>query len=142
VSRATSISHPKHNGPIGHFWNGGEVVICTATTSPKARALARRPQVAVSINESMTRKVMTPEQIPAFQAAGEQMYEQMVRITIAPAWARLFDFGAGRLPAFLDRLAREAQQRSRVSFSRRRRRRTTRDAAPRRSRRGLAEQLS
>jgi nitroimidazol reductase NimA-like FMN-containing flavoprotein (pyridoxamine 5'-phosphate oxidase superfamily) len=28
--------------PIGYFWNGGELVICTATTSPKARALAQR----------------------------------------------------------------------------------------------------
>ena len=57
------------------------------------------------------RKVMAPEHIPAFEAACAQMYEQMVRITIAPAWARFFDFGAGRLPVFLERLANEAQQR-------------------------------
>jgi nitroimidazol reductase NimA-like FMN-containing flavoprotein (pyridoxamine 5'-phosphate oxidase superfamily) len=126
--------------PIGFFWNGGEVVICTATTSPKARALAQRPQVAVTIDEGATpmdaravlirgtavletvdgvpeeyiggaRKVMAPERIPAFEEACAQMYEQMVRITIAPVWARFFDFGAGRLPGFLERMAREAQQR-------------------------------
>ena len=126
--------------PIGYFWNGGELVICTATTSPKARALAQRPHVAVSIDEGATpmdsksilirgravletvdgvpeeyiagaRKVMAPEQVPAFEEACAQMYEQMVRITIAPAWARFFDFGAGRLPGFLERMAHEAQQR-------------------------------
>jgi hypothetical protein len=35
----------------------------------------------------------------------------MVRITIAPASARFFDFGAGGLPGFLERMAPEAQQR-------------------------------
>jgi hypothetical protein len=57
------------------------------------------------------RKVMAPEQVPAFEEACAQMYEQMVRITITPAWARFFDFGAGRLPVFLERMAHEAQQR-------------------------------
>ncbi len=126
--------------PIGFFWNGEAVVICTATTAPKSQALAERPQVALSIDEGATpmdskallirgtavletvdgvpeeymsgaRKVMPAEQIPTFQQACEQMYEQMVRITIVPAWARFFDFGTGRMPAFLERLAAEAQQR-------------------------------
>jgi nitroimidazol reductase NimA-like FMN-containing flavoprotein (pyridoxamine 5'-phosphate oxidase superfamily) len=126
--------------PIGYFWNGAEVVICTATTSPKARALAERPTVALSIDEGATpmdskavlirgtavletvdgvpeeyiagaRKVMAAEQIPAFEQACAQMYPQMVRITIAPAHARFFDFGAGRMPGFLEQLAQEAQQR-------------------------------
>ncbi|MFC0681243.1 pyridoxamine 5'-phosphate oxidase family protein [Lysobacter korlensis] len=126
--------------PIGYLWNGRALVICTATTSPKARALAQRPQVAVSIDEGSTpmdskavlirgtalletvdgvpeeyidgaRKVMAPEQVPAFEAACAQLYEQMVRITITPAWAKFFDFGAGRLPGFLEQMAHEAQQR-------------------------------
>jgi len=126
--------------PIGYFWTGSEVVICTATTAPKVRALAQRPKVALSIDEGATpqdskailirgaavletvdgvpeeyiagaRKVMAPEQIPAFEEACAQMYEQMVRITITPAWARFFDFGAGRLPAFLGQVAADAQQR-------------------------------
>jgi hypothetical protein len=126
--------------PIGFFWTRGAVVICTATTSPKARALARRPEVAVTIDEGSTpmdakallirgtaqletvdgvpeeyvsgaRKVMPEEQIPAFAAACAQMYDQMVRITIDPAWVRYFDFGTGRMPGFLEKLADEAQQR-------------------------------
>jgi nitroimidazol reductase NimA-like FMN-containing flavoprotein (pyridoxamine 5'-phosphate oxidase superfamily) len=126
--------------PIGYFWNGGEVVICTATTAPKARALARRPEVALSIDEGATpadskavlirgaavletvdgvpeeyiagaRKVLAPEQVPAFEEACSQLYERMVRIRIAPSWARFFDFGAGKLPGFLERIANEAQQR-------------------------------
>ena len=33
------------------------------------------------------------------------MYQQQVRISIEPRWARYYDFGAGRLPAFLTALA-------------------------------------
>ena len=35
------------------------------------------------------------------------MYEQMVRISIEPQWARFYDFRARRLPAFLANLARD-----------------------------------
>jgi hypothetical protein len=31
-------------------------------------------------------------------------YDAMVRISVTPAWARFFDFGAGRLPRFLEDL--------------------------------------
>jgi hypothetical protein len=34
------------------------------------------------------------------------MYRQMVRISIEPRWARFYDFGAGRMPAFLVELAK------------------------------------
>jgi hypothetical protein len=33
------------------------------------------------------------------------MYEQMARIAIAPQWVRYYDFGAGRMPRFLQELA-------------------------------------
>jgi hypothetical protein len=32
----------------------------------------------------------------------------MARISIEPRWARFYDFGAGRLPAFLSELVGEA----------------------------------
>ncbi len=35
------------------------------------------------------------------------MYEQMVRISIEPQWARFYDFSAGRLPTFLTNLAKD-----------------------------------
>ncbi|NHA66613.1 hypothetical protein [Phycicoccus flavus] len=36
------------------------------------------------------------------------MYDQQVRIVIRPTWARFYDFGAGRIPASLQRLAEQS----------------------------------
>jgi hypothetical protein len=36
-----------------------------------------------------------------FERNLRSVYKQMVRISIEPQWARLYDFGAGRLPGFL-----------------------------------------
>jgi hypothetical protein len=33
------------------------------------------------------------------------MYDQMTRIAISPRWVRYYDFGAGRMPRFLQELA-------------------------------------
>jgi nitroimidazol reductase NimA-like FMN-containing flavoprotein (pyridoxamine 5'-phosphate oxidase superfamily) len=125
--------------PIGFWWNGETIVICTATTSPKVKALTERPAVAASVDEGSSPmdakavlirgaaeleivdgvpaeyllgagKVLEPDQLPAFEAACRQLYPQMARISITPAWARFFDFGAGRLPGFLETLASNAQQ--------------------------------
>lgn len=119
--------------PIGFHWNGEHIVVCTATTSPKVQALAARPEVAVTIDEGSTpaeaksvlvrgvatletvdgipdeylagsRKSLDAEQAEAFKRAVEATYDQMVRISIEPRWARFYDFGAGRLPAFLAEL--------------------------------------
>jgi len=124
--------------PIGFFWNGAEIVICTATTAPKVRALSHRPDVALTIDVGDTpatarsllirglasvqivdgvpdeyiagaRKVMDEDAVAEFEPAVRGMYDQMARITITPRWARLYDFGAGRLPAFLATLAANAQ---------------------------------
>ena len=126
--------------PIGFHWNGESIVICTATTSPKVRALSARPEVAVTIDAGSSpaearsllvrgvatleavdgipeeyiagsRKVLDPEQVEAFEHQVALMYEQMVRISIEPRWARFYDFGAGRLPSFLSKLASEAAER-------------------------------
>ena len=40
------------------------------------------------------------------------MYPQMARISIEPQWARFYDFGAGRIPSFLSKLASEADARA------------------------------
>ena len=39
-----------------------------------------------------------------FESQIGSIYDQMARISIEPAWARFFDFGAGRMPAFLTKL--------------------------------------
>jgi uncharacterized protein YndB with AHSA1/START domain len=36
--------------PIGFLWRDGEIIVCTATTAPKVRALAARPHVALTID--------------------------------------------------------------------------------------------
>jgi len=119
--------------PIGFHWDGEHVVVCTATTSPKVRALASRPEVAVTIDVGSTpdaakalmvrgvamldtvdgvpeeyiegsRKSLDAAQVEVFKGIVESTYDQMVRISIEPRWARFYDFGAGRLPSFLSEL--------------------------------------
>ena len=128
--------------PIGFHWNGERIVICTATTAPKVRALSSRPDVAVTIDVGSTpseakallvrgiaaveivdgvpgeylagsRKVMDAEQLETFERQVRLMYDQMARISIEPQWARFYDFGAGRIPSFLSQLASEASARAR-----------------------------
>ena len=36
--------------PIGFYWNGNQIVVCTATTAPKAKALSSRPNLAITID--------------------------------------------------------------------------------------------
>src|SRR5690349_2640764 len=40
--------------PPGFIWTRRQIVICTATTSPKVRALSARPPVAASIDAGQT----------------------------------------------------------------------------------------
>jgi nitroimidazol reductase NimA-like FMN-containing flavoprotein (pyridoxamine 5'-phosphate oxidase superfamily) len=123
--------------PIGFYFTGTALVVCTATTAPKVRALAERPDVAVTIDGGATpaeaqsvllrgratletvdgipeeylkatTKVMDTASAAEFEGMVRQMYEQMVRITIEPSWARFFDYGGGRIPQFLAELAEKA----------------------------------
>ena len=121
--------------PVGFLWSDERIVICTATTAPKLRALSSRPEVAVTIDAGSTpadarsvlvrgvatveivdgvadeylaaaRKTMDAEQVETFEHAVRSLYDQMARISIEPRWARFYDFGAGRVPAFISELAR------------------------------------
>src|SRR4051795_10461536 len=101
--------------PVGFFWNGTAVVVCTATTAPKVAALAKQPHVALTIDVMgpPTRELLlrgtasieivdgvAPEylaaaakstkgdELAAFEAAVRGLYKEMARITITPAWAR------------------------------------------------------
>ena len=117
--------------PVGFLWSCQEIVVCTATTAPKVRALRERPQVALTIDNenappqallirgaadiemvdgvpdeyiAASAKTMDAEQLKAFEAQVRSVYKQMARLAITPEWAKLFDFGTGQLPAFLQRL--------------------------------------
>ncbi|OHV05276.1 pyridoxamine 5'-phosphate oxidase family protein [Mycobacterium talmoniae] len=116
--------------PVGFYWTGEHIVVSTAPTSPKARALAYRPQVALTIDTGSTpeeakallvrglatletvdgvtdeylasaRRSMDGPQLAEFERSVRATYQQMVRISIEPLWARFYDFGAGRVPGFL-----------------------------------------
>ena len=125
--------------PIGFHWNGEQIVICTATTAPKVRALSSRPGgrgddrrrqhpseakallvrgiATVEIVDGVpdeylagSRKTLPPEQVEPFEQQVRSLYDQMARISIEPQWARFYDFGAGRIPSFLSKLASEAER--------------------------------
>src|SRR3954470_10404097 len=55
----TRLAYNGHDGfprviPIGFYWNGDRIVVCTVPTSPKVRALSSRPQVALTIDAGDT----------------------------------------------------------------------------------------
>jgi pyridoxamine 5'-phosphate oxidase-like protein len=120
--------------PIGFLWNGSRIVVCTAATAPKVKALSARPNVAITIDVGDTptearallvrgiaslevvdgvpeeyiaasRKALPADQVGDFERQVESLYDRMARISIEPVWARFFDFGAGRMPSFLTELA-------------------------------------
>jgi hypothetical protein len=120
--------------PVGFLWKGERIYVCTATTAPKVAALRERPKVAGVIDQGIssgdakqllvrgTAEIeivdgVAPEYIEAagkgesgidleeFEKSVREVFDQQARISITPEWARFYDFGAGRLPPFLRRLA-------------------------------------
>ncbi|MCO5223067.1 MAG: pyridoxamine 5'-phosphate oxidase family protein [Thermomicrobiales bacterium] len=123
--------------PVGFWWNGTEIVICTMVGSPKVRAISERPDVALTIDASDTpataksvlmrgrasvdivdgvaeeylaaaAKSMSGEELAQFEQNVRALYDQMARITIEPTWTKFYDFGAGRLPKSLADLVQSA----------------------------------
>jgi len=122
--------------PIGFFWNGKEIVVCTAPTSPKASALETNRNVAFSVDRldpapqmlsvrgtvttelvhgvadeylKASAKTMDEASLAQFEAEVRKVHREMVRVSIAPHWARVYDFGTGRIPQFLAQLVEDAQ---------------------------------
>src|SRR4029450_5273018 len=122
--------------PVGFFWTGDQAVVATATTAPKVAALSARPDVALAIDGGDTpdqaralsirgrvsvgivdgvgpeylaaaRRTMDAQAAAEFERNVRGMYDQMARIAITPLWARYYDFGAGRMPRFLQELAEQ-----------------------------------
>ena len=117
--------------PIGFYWNGAQIIVCTATNAPKVRALAKNPKVALTIDTDTqpphvllvrgtahidvvdgvpfeyleaSKKGIPEQHWNSFEAQVRNLYKQMARIVITPEWAKLFDFET-RLPDFLVQLA-------------------------------------
>lgn len=120
--------------PIGFWWDGASITVCTASTAPKVAAIRARPKVGLVVDEGDTpataRAVMVrgtaevdivdgvPEEFlaastkalsgadaAAYAEGARRTYASMARIRIPVEWARFYDFGAGRLPGFLASLA-------------------------------------
>lgn len=122
---------------IGIFWTGEEIVMSTAATAPKVKALSVRPGVALTIDAgdspgsaktlsvrgvvhltivdgvvpeylAAARKNFDAEYAAEFERNCRALYDQMARIALEPQWARFYDFGAGRVPEFLAELAKKS----------------------------------
>ncbi len=52
---------------------------------------------------------MDAEAAEEFERNCREMYDQQARIAIKPHWVRYYDFGAGRVPRFLQTLAARTQ---------------------------------
>lgn len=123
--------------PIGFYWNGAQLVVCTAPTAPKVRALAINTKVALTIDTETSafrvlllrgtasfevidgvpveyleasKKGVDAERWQKFEAQVRAMYKQMARIVIVPEWAKVYDFGTGRILSFLARLSKERER--------------------------------
>lgn len=53
------------------------------------------------------RRTTDAEAAAHFEQQCREMYDQMARIAITPRWVRFYDFGAGRMPRFLQELAEQ-----------------------------------
>lgn len=120
--------------PVGFLWKDGRIYVCTAITAPKVAALRQRPQVAGVIDQGISssdaRQLLVrgtaeveivdgvaPEYFEAaakgesgtdlaqFEKNVRAIFDQQARIAITPEWARFYDFGAGKMPPFLRKLA-------------------------------------
>jgi hypothetical protein len=119
--------------PLGFYWNGAQIVVCTAPSAPKVAALTKNPKIALTIDTNMqpphvllvrgtasidivdgvapefleaSRKLVDESQWEGFEAGVRAMYAQMARIAITPEWAKLLDFET-RIPDFMGRLVQE-----------------------------------
>jgi Pyridoxamine 5'-phosphate oxidase len=117
--------------PIGFFWDGERIVMCTAPVTEKVRALSVNPNVALTIDTEVqppkallirglahletvpgvpdefvkaSTKTFVGAQARAFEAQARALYQEMTRISVEPTWVRFYDFGAGRVPPALRRL--------------------------------------
>ena len=126
----TSVNGSPRVVPLAFHWNGEQLVICTIPGSPKVRALAAHPEVALTIDTdtfppkvllvrgtasletvdgvppeylAASRKSVGDAGMPAFEEQVRALYEQMVRITIEPRWAKVLDFET-RLPTPVEEL--------------------------------------
>jgi nitroimidazol reductase NimA-like FMN-containing flavoprotein (pyridoxamine 5'-phosphate oxidase superfamily) len=122
--------------PVAFIWDGANLIVCTVPAMAKVRALQRNPRVAITIDTEgypprvllvrgaaslelvdgvaheyieASRKIVPADQHDAWEAGVRGLYDQMVRITIEPDWAKLLDFQT-TLPQAVEDLIRAKTQ--------------------------------
>src|SRR5262249_19861586 len=110
--------------PIGYLWNGEVFVMASAVNSPKVKALAANPKVALTVDTdrfpppvllgrgeaavavvegvrdefvAAARRFVGEAGMPEWEAGVRALYKQMAIIRVPPPWAKIFDFET-RLP--------------------------------------------
>lgn len=105
--------------PVGFWREGDRVAIATTPNAPKVAALRADPRVALTIDTAVfppkvllirgvaeletvdgvpdgyvegSRRFMTAEQFPAWEAGVRALYDRMVVIRVVPTWVKLLDF--------------------------------------------------
>ena len=80
-----------------------------------ARSLSIRGRANVEIVDGVVpeylaaaRRTMDTDAATEYERSVRRMYDQMARIAITPTWVRFYDFGAGRMPRFLQELAEQS----------------------------------
>jgi hypothetical protein len=107
--------------PVAFLWNRAQLVVCSLPAMAKVRALQQNPRVAITVDTQdhypprgvllvrgtarlelvdgvpdeyveASRKLVPDTEFGAWEAEVRGLYEEMVRITITPHWAKLIDF--------------------------------------------------
>ena len=121
--------------PIGFWTEGSRILMATVPKSAKVAALRKNPKVALTIDTGAFppkallirgdaevelvpgvpegylqagHKVMTDEQYPEWVAGVQDLYDEMVVITVTPTWAKLLDFET-TIPQAVEDLIKEKQ---------------------------------
>jgi hypothetical protein len=116
--------------PMGYSWNGEVIVMASPVNSPKVKALAANPKVALTIDTSTfpphvllvrgeasievvdgvpdefvesSGRFVGEENMPAWNDGVRALYKQMAIIRITPTWAKILDFET-RLPSPVEEL--------------------------------------
>lgn len=123
--------------PIAFHWDGARIVVCTVPKSAKVRALRENPRVAITIDSvgypprvllvrgaatvelvdgvpdeyvEASRKLVPAAEFAAWEGGVRALYQQMIKITIEPDWAKLLDFETTIPKAVEDLIAAHSQE--------------------------------
>lgn len=121
--------------PVGFWFDGSSIVVCTVPASAKVAALRNDPRVAITIDTegfppkvlllrgtatlelvdgvpdeyvAASRKLVPADQMAEWEGGVRALYGQMVRIVIDLDWAKLLDFET-TIPSAVEAIIRKRQ---------------------------------